>query len=189
MPNASPRIGCCNRKDVTATGCFPISGRDNDRSCNCSDNCCSGTVLLLSGARSLGWGNSCWNWNWNLVVGEGSGVGNDDWSAEMALRASAVVKPRLPILMFADPYLYIQPGPHPPSSHCSGKSCVRSCSSRRPTTEPASTRIASESASPEAPARSSMRVRKSGTSRAWSVVSELERSSFEAKKRKHSAVS
>src|SRR6266702_8998665 len=51
---------------------------------------------------------------------ESGNCGRGDWSAEMALSARAVVSPRLPILMPDEPYLYIQPGPQPPSSHCSG---------------------------------------------------------------------
>src|SRR6266850_3486392 len=43
--------------------------------------------------------------------------GKGGYNAAMALSASAVVSPRLPILSPDEPYLYTHPGPHPPSSY------------------------------------------------------------------------
>ena len=168
---------------------LPIAGR-GDRSCSAkgagSDLCTLARSLGTGTDTDSGVGSVRGGDSWNLGSCDGGG---GDWSAEMALSASAVVSPRLPIFMLDEPYLYIQPGPQPPSSCCSGSSCARSFSRRRPTTLPANTRMASASASPAAPVRSRMRVRRRGASRACRVESEVARSSCEAKKRKHSAVS
>jgi hypothetical protein len=124
------------------------------------------------------------------LSGRGSGWScRGDCSAAIEFSANAVVSPRLPILTPVEPYLYIQLGPHPPSSHCNGSSSASSRSRRTPTAIPANTRIESANASPAAPARSSMRSRRSGASCPCRHASALARRSCEAKKRKHSAVS
>ena len=132
----------------------------------------SASVMLLPFARSP------------FSCGGGSGC-----NVAIAFRASAVVKPRLPILPPEVGNLYTQLASHPPSSHCSGSNASRSRPMRKPTAAPARTRMDRASASPGQPARSTTRARKSGASRECSAASCVLRRRRAEKKRKHSAVS
>jgi hypothetical protein len=75
----------------------------------------------------------------------------------MTLTANAVVRPRFPISIPDEPYLYTQPSSQPPSSHCRGNNFRMSTSSRIPTERHAKMRIPSANASPSAPTLSNRR--------------------------------